>query len=60
MRSGQLLDSEIEVGLCSVVELTGPGVGTLPPAVETLPADGFVFAIARTAADMKLWRIRRE
>lgn len=46
MGSGQLLDGEIEVGSGGVVELTGPGVGTLPPAVEALPACGFVFAIA--------------
>lgn len=46
MGSGQLIDSEIEVGLDGVVGLTGAGVGTLPPAVEALPAGKFVFAIA--------------
>lgn len=46
MGSGQLSDREIEVGRGGVVGLTGPGVGMLPPAVEALPADEFVFTIA--------------
>lgn len=46
MGSGQLLVAVVQVGLGGVVGLTGPGVGTLPPDVEVLPAGGFVFAIA--------------